>query len=169
MDRQSRSIGILIVISVMIGIGLPMIVYRSFFRFQDTPEVIYDLGDSGRQKGGLEKELDREIKKVEKELEAERERKKSSEDTIADYKRQFGKNYAAVLKKDLDEFKKERNLDEFRKKFDYDLFAYETYQGESVFEDDGWGDLQGDPTALYENALGADIFNTEAGNAEKRQ
>ncbi len=56
------------------------------------------------------------------------ERKHVVDDMVANYKNEFGKDYAKVLKSDIDEFKEARGINEFRRRFGDDLYTYEAYK-----------------------------------------
>ncbi len=149
MNKQATGAFVLVIVSIAIGAIIPIAIYNSSKRFSLVPE-----------RGQLERESGGEGRKFGQELEEEGKRKKESEETIANYKKEFGKNFAAILKADIDEFKKERGLDEFRKQFAYDLIEYEAYKGETLFEDQ-WGSPQGEPETIYGNVFSADMLDVE--------
>ena len=127
MMKETFSAVIWVIIFIIVGIAIFINIYNPRFEFPILQQGKYDRGGdiSGKHWNPLGEKSEEEL---------EKEREKEVEDTIARYKKEFDKDYARILKQDIDEFKKERGLDEFRERFAYDLYEYEVYEEGSIFD-----------------------------------
>ncbi len=145
MGKHTFAVFILIIFSMIVGIATLLFVYNSSLRAATVkPTVTFEA------KGSAEEKL----------LKQEENRKKEVNETIANYKKRFGKDFVAVLAQEIKEFKEERGIDEFREKFGDGLQEYEFYTEKDKLADSSES-KQEDPGDAYSNAFDTSVLDLE--------
>jgi len=108
--NKSRNIIILIFVSVAVGVIASLLLNKAQSRFAADPVKKY--GYSGDESDLKEMRL--APKKV-------TELVRDAQDAIAAYKEQFGEDYAAAIRDDMQIYKKRKGSEEYLKQLDYEL------------------------------------------------